>query len=81
MKRFRIIFVSITIMAILLINLAACNRGEGSRTGSATPQPGAILADNITATYGASEFRVQLTAIADQNTGGSRWPNRGSRFP
>ncbi len=57
-------------MLILLIGATACIKGGdgggvNNPTGSTTPAQ-SITPANATATYGAEQFHIQLTAIAEQ---------------
>jgi hypothetical protein len=75
MKKLSVIFLLI-ILTILIINATSCidggngNTNVGSLSATATSLPPfavqATQSANATATYGAEQFHIQLTAIAEQ---------------
>jgi len=68
-KAAKLILILVIISSFLIFSLVACSWGDHSdsrgRSGESTPQPRGILADDLTATYGADQFHAQLTAIAE----------------
>lgn len=81
MKGLQIVLISIIVLCVLLLNLAACGGNDPNGSIKSTPQPGDLQAQSITATYGANEFHTQLTAIAEQPAAGSSRLIENSRFP
>lgn len=81
MKGQRIVLISIIVLCVLMLNLAACGWDDPNGSIKSTPQPGELQAQSITATYGANEFHIQLTAIAEQPAAGSSRLIESSRFP
>ena len=68
----KLIATLLLILLILALGALACTGGgDGSQTKNATvnvQSPGmqATMSANATATYGAEQFHIQLTAMADE---------------
>lgn len=80
MKTAKMLLTLIAILCILSFSLFGCSwvdkdRNPGGNSGHSTPQPGDTLADNLTATYGADQFHIQMTAIANSQVVGSSTGN------
>jgi hypothetical protein len=73
-KAAKILLILAIVIGILSISLSACSWDEdhGATRSSifATPRPGEADAYDLTATYGAEQLHVQLTAIADNQVMG-----------
>ena len=76
MKAARMLLILVIIVSIFSFSLYACSwvdngRGPDGKSARNTPQPGSIQAYDLTATYGADQFHIQLTAIANSQVVGS----------
>lgn len=66
MKSIKFVTLFILITGLFVFSLIACNwDGGNSNSTKSTPQPAYDLASYQTATYGANQFHLQLTAIAE----------------
>lgn len=78
MRQSKLFLFIVLLICILIFGLMGCNWDDRQQNGAATPQPGQVSASNITATFGAEQFHIQLTAIAKEaqtsSTGGAAWP-------
>jgi hypothetical protein len=83
MKDVKITMISFLMIGLLVLSLAACDwDGKQVNTTKSTPQPGGLLAEERTATYGADQFFIQLTAIAvEQSRGASQQANGAGSIP
>jgi hypothetical protein len=66
MKSIKFVTLFILITGLLVFSLIACSWDSGNNNSiKSTPKPGYDLAGYQTATYGAKQFHLQLTAIAE----------------
>jgi hypothetical protein len=74
MKATKLLLILVIVVAIFLFSLSGCTWGDNDRGGGSsprtTPRPGDSQAYHLTATYGADQFHIQLTAIADSQVVG-----------
>lgn len=74
----KIVMLLSLVVCFSILVLVACNWGDGYQGALVTPGPGQISHADLTATFGADQFHIQLTAIAKEaqmsSTGGAAWP-------
>jgi hypothetical protein len=80
MKAAKILLILVIVVSIFSFCLSGCawgdnDRGRVGNSARSTPQPGGSQADHLTATYGADQFHIQLTAIANSRALGKNTGN------
>ncbi len=78
MRQQKFVLILTFLVCFSILALVACNWVDGLPDTTTTPQPGVSSSSNMTATFGADQFYIQLTAIAEKgqrsSTGGAAWP-------
>jgi hypothetical protein len=65
MKFAQLLLILVLVFGLLVFSLAACDWEEpGLAAAGSTPRPGHSQVYDLTATYGAEQLHIQLTALA-----------------